>query len=233
MRSTADIRAKGQGGDDDDTEPPRFESTLTVLERARDGDPDAALVLLERTVAPLRRWAKGRLPAFARAGADTEDVVQDVVVRALGGIKRFEHRTVDALQAYLRESVRNRIRDEIRRVMRRGVGEQLPDDLPADSHSPVEQMILREGSERYLLALRKLKPRDRIAIIYRLEHRYRFDEIASRMGKTSPDAARMAVSRALKRLTAELELMAPDRLKRSAASVATGPGEGDRAKKDS
>lgn len=205
----------------------RYESSITVLERARTGDPDATLVLLERTVAPLRRWARRRLPDYARAGADTEDVVQDVVVRALAGIKTFEHRTVDALQAYLRESVRNRIRDEIRRVARRGISEQLREDLPDDAYSPVERMILREDSQRYLDALRKLKPADRVAVVYRLEHRYPFEEIARRMGKPSADAARIAVSRAVKRLATEVGVMAPDHVRRSGASAAADPGGED------
>jgi RNA polymerase sigma-70 factor, ECF subfamily len=229
MSSNQDDRAPNA----DEAAAVRFESTITVLERARRGDQHATLILLERTIAPLRRWARGRLPGFARGGANTEDIVQDVVVRALARIKQFEHRTVDALQLYLRESVRNRIRDEIRRVVRRGVPEELPDDLAEDTHSPMEQMILREGSERYLFALRKLKPADRMAIIYRLEHRYRFDEIARRMGKASPDAARVAVSRALKRLATELELPPQAPVRRSAASVAADRGEVDRAKTDS
>ncbi|MEQ1913025.1 MAG: sigma factor, partial [Vicinamibacterales bacterium] len=102
---------------DDATE---FDSTLDVLARARTGDGEAARVLIERTVGPLRRWARGRLPYYARGGANTEDVVQDAVVKALARVDHFEHRTVDGMQAYLRESVRNRIRDEVRRVTRRG-----------------------------------------------------------------------------------------------------------------
>lgn len=209
----------------------RYESTITILERARRGDGNATMVLLERTVAPLRRWARGRLPDFARAGADTEDIIQDVVVRALGGIKRFEYRTVDALQLYLRESVRNRIRDEIRRVSRRGVAEELPAELAQDAETPVERLILRESSERYLEALRRLKPGDRIAIIYRLEHGFGYEEIARRMDKATPDAARMSVARALRRLAAELKLEAPG-TRRSTASDAADRGGADPANKD-
>ena len=181
-------------------EPADCDSTLDVLERARQGDGDAARVLIERTVGPLRRWARGRLPRYARAGANTEDVVQDAVVRVLGRIEHFEHRSVDGMQAYLRESVRNRIHDEVRRVMRRGVGEEVPEDVRDEGYSPLEAVILKERSERYLEALRTLKPGDRMAIIFRLEHHLSFDEIAQRLGKKSPDAARMTVSRAVKKL---------------------------------
>ena len=201
------------------------DSTLDILERARHGDGAAARVLFERTLGPLRRWARGRLPFYARAGANTEDVVQDAVVRALGHLDTFEHRTVGGLQAYLRQSVRNRIRDEVRRVSRRGVGEELPDALHDHGHSPLEQLILKERSERYLAALRTLKPNDRLAIIFRLEHRYSFEDIARKMGKSSPDAARMTVTRAVRRLADAIGLVdvTPSGASGAAGRGASGP----------
>lgn len=124
--NAAETHAADLADSDSDAE---CDSTLDVLERARLGDGDAARVLIERTVGPLKRWARGRLPNYARAGANTEDVVQDAVVLALARVEHFEHRSVDGMQKYLRESVRNRIRDEVRRVSRRGVGEELPEAL--------------------------------------------------------------------------------------------------------
>lgn len=208
------------------------DSTLDVLERVRGGDGAAARVLIERTVGPLRRWARGRLPYYARSGANTEDVVQDAVVRALARVEYFEHRTVDGMQAYLRESVRNRIRDEVRRVGRRGVSEELPEELHDDGYSPLEELIRKERSDRYLAALRTLKPNERMAVIFRLEHRHSFEEIARKLGKSSPDAARMAVTRAIKRLaeTIGIAIKLPTR---SGASVAADRGGSGRASTDS
>src|SRR5918994_1531309 len=97
------------------------DSTLHVLERAQDGDQSAAKILLERALPSVRKWARGRLPRYARSDADTEDVVQDVFLRTLRGIKRFQHRTVGGLQAYLRTAVVNQIRDLIRGTKRRGL----------------------------------------------------------------------------------------------------------------
>src|SRR5256885_17075122 len=91
-----------------------YNSTLEVLACAQRGDRSAALVLIERAVPAVRRWARGRLPQVARNDADTEDVVQDAVLRTLKGIARCQHRTVGGLQAYLRQSVINRIRDLVR-----------------------------------------------------------------------------------------------------------------------
>ena len=225
------------GNPDDDTpmapqtDEPDFDSTLDVLDRARQGDAEAARVLIERTVGPLRRWARGRLPYYARAGANTEDVVQDAVLSALARVEHFEHRSVDGMQKYLRESVRNRIRDEVRRVSRRGVGEELPETLTHRGYSPLEELILKERSERYLEGLRTLKPNDRLAIIFRLEQQLSFEAIAEKLGKSSPDAARMAVTRAVKRLAEAIGLAT--RVTPSGASGEAGRGASGRARTDS
>jgi RNA polymerase sigma factor (sigma-70 family) len=179
----------------------------------------------------LRRWARGRLPGYARSAANTEDLVQEAVLKALRRVEHFEHRSVDGMQAYLRESVRNKIRDEVRRVMRRGVAEELPDTLQDHSYSPLEELIRKERSDRYLVALRTLKPTDRQAIIFRLEHRYSFDEIAKRLGKASPDAARMTVARATKRLAEAIGIATA--VRPADASDADGRDASGRAKRGS
>ena len=186
---------------DDD---PSHESTIHVLERARRGDRTAARVLLERSLPLLRRWSRRRLPTYARAGFDTEDVVQDAVLGVLKHIERFEHRTVGALQAYLRESVVNRIRDLIRGSRRHG--EAVPsggDDVVDPGPSPLEHAIMRERLDDFLAALQRLRPVDRQAVVWRVELGYSVGEIARRMGKTEAAAA-MTVSRALTRLASEM-----------------------------
>src|SRR5262245_59821821 len=81
------------------------DSTLTLLERARAGDQAAIDALFERCVPPLLRWARGRLPRWARDLADTQDVVQDAVLQTFKQLKTFEARGEGALQAYLRQAV--------------------------------------------------------------------------------------------------------------------------------
>ncbi len=181
------------------------DSTLDVLERARRGDRSAAQVLIARAVPPLRRWSRGRVPHYARGTADTEDVVQDAVLGTFKRIERFEHRTVGALQAYLREAVMNRIRDLIRSSRRRGTTVELKDDLPLQDLSPLEVAIRAEKSERFLKALQALSPADRQVIVWRIELGYTVSEISERLGK-SKAAAGMTVSRALQRLSKVLRL---------------------------
>ncbi len=182
-----------------------YDSTVNILKRAQDGDRSAALILIERAAPAVRRWARGRLPQSARNDADTEDVVQDAVLRTLKGVEHFQHHTVGGLQAYLRTSVMNRIRDLIRASGRRGISEPLGDEVHDSLPSPLEALIVREKLDRFLEALQTLKPADRQVVIWRLELGYSVDEIASRLGK-SKAAAGMTVTRAMQRLGKELKL---------------------------
>lgn len=180
------------------------EPTIELVLRARGGDRLAVEALLQRSLPSLRRWAHGRLPAAARGAIDTGDLVQDAVLHALGRLDQFEPRHVGAMQAYLRQSVINRIRDEVRRITRRPIAAPLPEELPGDATSPLEIAIQTESYEHYRRALVALKPREREMIVARVELQWSLADIAQRFGIRSVDGARMAVNRAVKRLSAQM-----------------------------
>jgi RNA polymerase sigma factor (sigma-70 family) len=192
-----------------DPRPENADSTLDVLKRAQKGDERAASVLIERALPSVRRWAHGRLPPYARSHGDTEDVVQDAFLGTLRRIKKFEHRTVGGLQAYLRQAVINRVRDLIRGSLRSGGG-SVPLDADARdwNPSPLEAAIMREQLDRFLEALRRLRPADRQVIVWRLELGYTAEEIAAKLGK-SKAAAGMTISRAMTRLATAMDLEPP------------------------
>ena len=175
-------------------------STIDLLDRVKQGDQDAVNQLVERSIPPLKRWARGRLPRWARSLAETQDLVQNAVIRALPHLKTFEAKHPGALQAYLRQAVDNHIKDEIRKVKSRPVAMPLSDEQPDEGPSPLERAIGLQGLERYEGALRRLRPVDREAIIARVELQQSYEEIAIALDKPSADAARMAVVRALKNL---------------------------------
>ena len=173
-------------------------STMDLLERFKLGDPHAIDLLVERSIPPLQRWARGRLPQWARNLSETQDLVQNALLRALPHLKTFEVRHPGALQAYLRQAVANHIRDEIRKVPNQP-GKDLP-DVPDPTPSPLEMVIGRQGVERYETALAKLRPADREAIVARVELQQSYEEVAIALDKPSANAARVAVARAVKRL---------------------------------
>jgi RNA polymerase sigma factor (sigma-70 family) len=109
------------------------------------------------------------------------------------------------MQAYLRQSVINRIRDEVRKIGRHPTPVELPGDLEGDQTSPLEAVVESEAYERYRAALGQLVPKDREMIVARVEAQWSLAEIAQRFGMPTPDAARMAVSRALRKLTERLQ----------------------------
>jgi len=138
---------------------------------------------------------------------ETADLVQDAVLASLRRLDVFDARHQGALQAYLRLSVMNRIRDYIRRQRRRPQQAELTglsERLAGDEKSPLELAIGSENLERYDAAVQRLNPTDREAIICRLELQYSYDELAIVLNKPNAQAARMAVTRAVKRLVQEL-----------------------------
>jgi RNA polymerase sigma factor (sigma-70 family) len=183
-------------------------STTDLLQRARAGDAQALDDLILRNRAPLRRWARGRLPRWTRDLRDTEDLVQETLAQTIRHINDFEPRHEGALQAYLRQALINKVRDEVRRVTRyptpAGIDEK--DEHADPSASPLEEAIGSEAIARYEGALQRLRSEERELIIARVELQQSYAQIATAHGKASPDAARMAVTRALVRLAEEMDV---------------------------
>jgi RNA polymerase sigma factor (sigma-70 family) len=180
------------------------ESSTQLLLRAKDGDEGALNLLYQRCLVPLRQWARGRLPRWARDLTDTDDLVQETLLRSLRGVDAFDPRHSGAFLAYLRQGILNRMKDEIRRARRLpesgGTAGAIPDDRP----SPIEEAIGHECLTRYEDALLRLKPEDREAILARVEMGLSFQQMAETLGRPSADAARVATSRALLRLAREM-----------------------------
>ncbi|HUE86490.1 MAG TPA: sigma-70 family RNA polymerase sigma factor [Vicinamibacterales bacterium] len=181
------------------------DATADLLERARAGDEAALNQLFERHLPPLRRWASGRLPRWARDIADTTDLIQETVLETLRHLDRFEHRGDGALQAYLRQGVINRIRNELRKLAIRGANRALDSGMRDEGTSPLEAAVAQQTLERYDAALQRLKPEEREAVVSRVEFNFTYAEIAEVLGKSSPDAARMLVVRSLVKLAEEMK----------------------------
>lgn len=183
-------------------------SSMTLLLRAQQGDERAREELCARYLPRLRRWAHGRLPAWARDHLDTEDIVQDSLLNSIRQLDTFEPQHEQAFCAYLCQTVRNRVADAVRRAARRPAGEELPSGSVTLEPSPFEQAVGRETAERYDAALQRLGEADRELIVARVELGLDYSEIAALAGKPSVGSTRVAVSRALLRLA---EAMGHDR----------------------
>lgn len=183
---------------------PPAEQTHTsrwLLSRARRGDSNALAILIDRCLPDLRRWTRGRLPHWLRASADTSDLIQDAIVRTLSRLDAFEPDGRGALAAYLRTAVRNRIADEHRRAAR-WVPAPL-EGLTSRDASPLDLAMGAETERQYRAALAELSRRDQELIVAHVELDYSHAQLGCMIGR-SPNAARMALCRALTRLTSQL-----------------------------
>ncbi len=193
--------------DDSDRRQPGHHSDLSsreLLSRARRGDRSAVSALFARQVPALRRWARGRLPRWARDISDTTDLIQDAFLQTFRRLDRFEIRGQRALQAYLRQVVQNRINDEFRRFDRRPDEIALDERQPHDGPSPLAYVIDGQNRDRYLTALTRLRQEERELIVGRIELGYTYEQLALLSGKVTPDAARVAVRRSVLKLAEEM-----------------------------
>lgn len=186
--------------------PADVESTARLLERVRAGDRQAQDELARRYLKTLLRWGHGRLPSHARDLSDTHDLVQVTLLKALRHVDTFEPRREGAFLAYLRTILLNEVRGEIRRVARQPSRVELSDDLADRSPSAVEGAVGGAALEAYERALEVLTAEEREGVILRVEMGFTHQQVAEALGKSSPDAARMLVARAMVRLTEAMDV---------------------------
>ena len=178
-------------------------SESRLLARARRGSRPAAEALFGRYSTWLRRWVRGRLPPRVRGAVDTSDVVQDALQQTFARLQGFESQRGSALRAYLRRAVDNRVRDELRRATRRQPAVlPVPRVEASDAGAPQLRRVLDAEAWRcYVEGLGRLRPRDRRLIVGRAELGYSYRQLAAIERLPGPDAARMALRRALVRLS--------------------------------
>lgn len=176
-------------------------SSIVLVKQAQVGDPEAWKALVARYSPRLQKWVHGRLPSAARHLLDTDDVIQEVLMALLRRLPALEDAA--AFPGYLRQAVLNRLRDAYRRqVYETGWKETF--DYADFRPGPAEDLRGGDLARRYEAILTGLSERDRGAIVGRLEWGLAYSELAAELGLASADAARMAVSRALVRLTRAL-----------------------------
>jgi RNA polymerase sigma-70 factor (ECF subfamily) len=181
------------------------ESSIELVDRLQHGDADAMDQLFARYLRPLKRWAHGRLPPHARSLADTQDIVQDGIVRVLANLATFRPQRTGSFHKYLRMAVMSQVLDEIRRAGRRPVGVELDHELPSGLPSPYEIAVRSEDREFYEQALEQLSDDDRELVIGRVEWGLSYAELSQALGRPSDDAARVASRRAVVKLAEAMQ----------------------------
>ncbi len=180
--------------------PRALEATVELIMRAQEGDETACEILINRYWRPLKQFANNRLPRYVRSITDTDDIVQDALVKTFQRLRHFDCRHSGALLAYLRQAVLNRVVDEVRKASRRGASVAVTDAQVAPTPSPLAHVLGKESAARYRAALLRLRVRDRQLVVLRLQQGLSYEAIAQQLQIVSPEAARTACARAMLRL---------------------------------
>lgn len=178
-------------------------SESRLLKKARRGSRGAAEALFGRYGSWLRRCIRGRLPLRVRGSIDTSDVVQETLRYTFARLEWFKSKRASSLRAYLRRVAENRIRDELRRATRRRatIAPEQPLLASEDGAPQLQQLVDDDAWRRYRDGLQRLRPRDRRLVVGRAELGYSYQQLALIERLPSTDAARMALRRALIRLS--------------------------------
>ena len=184
----------------------KLESTATLLARVKKGDEMARDQLCNTYLPMLKRWAHGRLPAYARDLAETDDMVQNTLIKAMNKLDSFSSVREGAFLAYLRKILLNNIRMEIRRFSnQKDLLKQQQDPEEPTAASALEQAMGTEVVEKYEAALVQLSEQAREAVILRIELGYSYPEIAAAIECASANAARMIVARSMYKLAEHMQ----------------------------
>ncbi len=195
------------------SEPP--DETVVLLRQWHAGDRQALEHLVARELPWIRNYVHGRLGKLLRARGDTEDYVQEAMLRVLCYGPRFATGNRQAFRHLLGRIVENSLRDQVdwHGAERRALAKERPVpsdsvlhlDQPLQSVTRPSEVVARKEQQAWVaLALELLEPDDRQVIRLRQWEGLPFAEVAERLGLPE-DTARMRFKRALPRLARKLE----------------------------
>jgi len=184
------------------------EKTIVLFAKSQSGNRAASEELYRRLIPRLERFAHGRIQSALRSVTDTQEIVQDTLVRSLPRLSRFKPRHEGALMQYLKQALLNRIRDLSRRGRRAASLEDESQVVSRDGFSPVERMVGDEMLSRFEQALSRLNEDQRIAVSLHVEMGYTLEELATALERT-PEAARKVLFRGLRNVAAFMQVSSP------------------------
>jgi RNA polymerase sigma-70 factor, ECF subfamily len=167
---------------------------VTLVDSARDGDPDAWEVLYRRAYPSLLSFAAARLGRL-----EAEDAVSETMTRAVRNIAKFRWQGID-FTGWLFGIHRHVVADAQRA---RGRRSPVPVSDRDDAH-PLDDVLRRDEQSNVRVVFNQLNAKDQELLHMRVIAGMSVDEVAAVLGKR-PGAVRVAQSRALGRLRRLME----------------------------
>jgi RNA polymerase sigma-70 factor (ECF subfamily) len=186
-------------------------TTTALLEQARAGDREAVEGLFARYLSRVRRIVALRMGWRLRDIHDVDDLVQDALLRVFQSMGSLRAMSGGEFRNFVSRCVQNEVVDVLRRSkaikrggrLRRQVAMEdvsLASLIDRRIRSPGSEARVREREERVEAALLALPERHREVIVLRHLLGLEYAEIARTLGFAEEVNARMAVSRAMKKL---------------------------------
>jgi RNA polymerase sigma-70 factor, ECF subfamily len=182
------------------------ETDPALITRAREGDPDAFRVLVERYSVKLFQLA------FRMTGneQDAEDVVQETFLRAHKQLERFESRA--GFGTWLHRIAANCSLDLLRKRKRHEVPvdsvelvwKEPASTLLSHAPSPDDQVFHLEVQQKVEAVMEQLTPMERTAFVLRHFEGRSIEEIGSVLG-AGPSATKQSIFRAVQKMRRALE----------------------------
>ena len=157
---------------------PDFDERKAV-KQAQAGDPEALSTLYTFYFPRVYRFVTGRV----RSVQDAEDVTEEVFLRMVANLKRFEWRGLP-FGAWVFRIARNEVISHVRRQRRRGVPAQLSETLPDLGQDHAAAYELQATIEVVREASAKLPPAQRDVIALRFGSGLSVAETALALNKT-------------------------------------------------
>ena len=161
---------------EDSVLPARGELDDLTLARARAGDEGALTALVDRyqrrVYALIARMLVGR-------ASQVEDLAQEVFVKVLIGLPRFDPRGPAKLSSWILTVATRACLDVLK--SKRPPVEELPESLPSPS-DPEGETAQRQMGRRVEAAMARLPEDMRAVIVLRAYHDFDYDEIAAALG---------------------------------------------------
>lgn len=183
---------------DMDTVMAEHTDTQALVIRARRGDRSAFDELAARAREPVLGQINRIVGQKLREKVDPEDVLQEVLLRGLQSIERFEGNDAGAFRRWLEGIARNVVRNLVRRKGWRKEFE-IPRDLSAHTSSPSRRQRREERFERLSKSVESLSSDHRTVIRLARIEGLKIREIAEKMNR-SESAVKNLLLRAMKEL---------------------------------
>lgn len=181
--------------------------TGELLTRFKGGERAAADDLFRRYRPRIDAYLRARLPPGARKLGETDDLVQEVCIKILGALDRFELRNIGSFWWFARSIAHHHLVDVLRR--NKAIHEvEAPDSSdgapPEPQRGPATEAVDHEAAAAFDRALARVSDHVRRGLLMRLELGLDWSVVAADCGFPSPDAARVAVKRALAAIAREM-----------------------------